>query len=82
MIIVPAIMYVLDSLVDVDISEYEDKKWYRVLSKKCSDAIKQDFSIDYVKQRGSLELVQKLFDEPLNDGLMELKKLYEQRGDK
>ncbi len=82
MIIVPALMYVLDSLIDVDITEYEDKKWYRVLSKKCSEVIKQDFSIDYIKQRGSLELVQKLFDNPLNEGLIELKKLYEQRGDK
>ena len=76
MVVVPAIMYVLDSLVDMEKYDYEDKKWFRVISKRASDVLGKDFNIEYIKQVGSIELVQKMFNNPLNEGLVELEKLY------
>ena len=78
MIILPALIYVLNYLIDenVDVSEYKEKKWYRVLSKKITEATGQDFKIEYIRNHGSFEVVQKLFDYPLKDAMNEIERKY------
>lgn len=69
MIIIPSIMEVLDKLlVDYD-SAVEEKKWYRVISKKIGQATGKEFNIDYIKNRGSFEIVQKIFDCPILESM-------------
>ena len=83
MIIIPAIMYVLDELAkeEQDIEEYITKKWYRVISKKCSDIIGKPFTIDYIKNFGSFEILQKIFENPVYDGLEMIKNKWDSEVD-
>ena len=78
MIILPALMHVLNYLIDenVDSSEYKDKKWYRVLSKKITEATGQEFKLEYIRNHGAFEIVQRLFDYPLKDAMTEIERKY------
>ena len=78
MIVIPGIMYVLDQLAseEIDLSDIEESKWYRVLSKKISEATGKDFNLNYVKANGSFEIVQKLFDTPIHDAMKEIEIKY------
>lgn len=78
MIVIPGIMFVLDQLAsdEIDISDVEDSKWYRVLSKKISEATGKEFSLNYVKANGSFELIQKLFDTPIHEAMKEIEIKY------
>ena len=78
MIILPALMNVLNYLIDenVDTAEYKDKKWYRVISKKIAEATGQAFKIEYIRNHGTFEVVQKLFDYPLKDAMAEIERKY------
>ena len=78
MIIIPALIYVLDEISkpDIDINEFVNKKWYRVLTKKLSELLGKDFKVEYIRTQGSLKLIQKLFDNLLSDGLKELENLH------
>lgn len=76
MIIIPGIMDVLDKIaMDYD-SEVEDKKWFRVIAKKIAQATGRDFNIDYVKNHGSFEIIQKIFDCPIIDSMKIIDKNY------
>ena len=76
MIIIPGIMDVLDKVaMDYD-SEVEDKKWFRVISKKISQATGREFNIDYIKTHGSFEIIQKIFDCPIIDSMKLIDKNY------
>lgn len=79
MIIIPALTFILDKLSDdnIDITDYENKKWYRVLSKKLSALLGKEFKIDYLKTQDSLTLVQKLFDNVLSDAFKDIEKRHE-----
>lgn len=83
MIIIPAIMYVLDELAKEgqDIEEYITKKWYRVIAKKCSDIIGKQFTIDYIKNFGSFEMLQKIFEKPVYEGLEMIKNKWDSEVD-
>ena len=74
MIVIPSIMYVLDQIEDEE--EVMDKKWYRVLSKKISTATGKEFNLNYVKSNGSFEIIQKLFDIPIDDAMKEIEIKY------
>lgn len=78
MIIVPALMHVLNQLIDenTDISEYKDTKWYRVLSKKIAEATGKEFKLEYIKSHGAFEIVQRLFDYPLKEAMDEIDRKY------
>lgn len=78
MIVVPALMYVLDQLIseNIEMTDYLDKKWYRVLSKKITQAIGKEFKLDYIKSHGSFEIIQKLFDCPIKEAMGEIERKY------
>ena len=78
MIVIPGIMYVLDQLAsdEIDISDIEESKWYRVLSKKISETTGNEFSLNYVKANGSFEIIQKLFDTPIHEAMKEIEIKY------
>lgn len=78
MIVVPGIMYVLDQLSseEIDISDVVDDKWYRVLSKKISEATGKEFNLAYLKANSSFEIVQRLFDTPIHDAMKEIEVKY------
>ena len=78
MIIIPALMDVLNQLTqeNSNISEYEDTKWYRVLSRKITQATGREFNLDYIRNYGAFEIVQKLFDYPLKEAMAEIDRKY------
>lgn len=75
MIIIPALTYVLDEIAkeEQDIEEYKEKKWYRVISKKSTNVLGRQFAIEYIRNTGSFELLQKIFDNPIYDSLEMIK---------
>ena len=82
MIIIPSIMYVLDEIAkdNQDESDYIYKKWYRVISKKASEVLGKEFTIEYIKNCGSLELLQKIFEIPISDALKMIKNKWDNEG--
>ena len=64
MIIVPALIEVLFSIALNGVDEYEDKRWFRSLSKKC-EAYSINFSDVFLDNTDPYELVQKLLDYPI-----------------
>lgn len=76
MIIIPCLTFVLDKISspDVDIEDYKEKKWYRVLSKKMTQLLGKEFKIEYLKNKDSLVLIQQLFDDILSEGLTMIEK--------
>lgn len=83
MIIIPAIMYVLDEIAkeEQDESDYIDKKWYRVISKKATELIGKNFTVEYIRNCGSFELVQKMFENPICDALNMIKNKWDNEVD-
>ena len=78
MIVIPGLMYVLDQIAfdQIDMDDVRDKKWYRVLSKKISEATGKEFNLNYIQANGSFEIIQKLFDSPIHDAMKEIEIKY------
>ena len=78
MIIVPALMYVLDQLgsENVEMIDYLDKKWYRVLARRITQATGKEFKKEYIRSHGAFEIVQKLFDCPIKEAMIEIERKY------
>ena len=78
MIVIPGLMYVLDQIAfdQIDMDDVRDKKWYRVLSKKISEATGKEFNLSYIQANGSFEIIQKLFDSPIHDAMKEIEIKY------
>lgn len=81
MIVVPALMYVLDEISkdDTDIYDIQDKRWYRIICKKTLAITGREFSPELIKNHGSLELIQKLFEFPISTGLNKIKENVDKR---
>ena len=60
--------------------DYIYKKWYRVISKKASEVIGKEFTIEYIKNCGSFELLQKIFEIPVTDALEMIKNKWDNEG--
>lgn len=71
MIVIPALVYVLDEVAKSDdVEEFISKKWFRVIAKRASKILNIEFDINYIKNCGSYELVQKLFENPISEALI------------
>lgn len=71
MIVLPSLIYVFEELSKGDISEYEDYRWFKGLSKSLAR-----YSIvlneEIIKKEGSVKLAQKVLDMPLERALESL----------
>lgn len=68
MLIVPALIYVFETLRREDIEEHEDKRWFKGIKKTLK---KYEMTLDQelLEQYPSYELAQKLLDAPINKAL-------------
>lgn len=81
MIIVPALIYVLDCLKDEQYyHECEDRKWFRVFSKKYESIMGKKFSKENIEEENSLEMIQKLLEGPLENALTMLENQLDKTG--
>lgn len=79
MIIIPGIMDALDKItLDEDETVY-DRRWFRALKKKALDLYKIDLTIDYLKNNGSFEIVQKILGYQFTDAMRKIDQ--DNRGD-
>ena len=70
MVILPALTFVFDELSKDDdaFEEYEDNKWFRVISRKIQELFDQKLNSTFIKAAGSLLIAQKILDFPLKPG--------------
>lgn len=75
MIVIPALVSVLNEIVDKDLDDdFKAKKWYRVIAKRFTNLKGIPFDFDYIKNNGAFEVLQELFDIPINDAMEMLQK--------
>lgn len=72
LVIIPALVYALDEIKTrpcTERYEYEERGWYRTIRKTLQSKFSCDIESEAFNSKNSLELAQKLIDEPLHDAL-------------